>query len=221
VCPPGCGWENPDYEASVRGEGAQEGPDGVKFFVFEEEVAVERMFVNDVRGYRFCFVDTTGLAEALGDGPIPNGTKFLQSIGQAFFGLVEDFERGEWSVLHVDLEFESLPVPRAIGIDADDPFRPQASLRTVQGLGPRCDEKTFLDELAVVVVFDRKRHEQVPGLEVFAFAVEPAALEDGALHFDGRSAAAADAIQIGRGHARRRDHEEQEQLLIGHLVRSD
>jgi hypothetical protein len=67
------------------------------------------------------------------------------------------------------------------------------------------------------VVFDRKGREQVPGLEVFAFAVEPAALKEGALHFDGRSAAAADAVQIGQQFPWPGDHERKKQLLAGGL----
>ena len=48
----------------------------------------------------------------------------------------------------------------------------------------------------VVVEFVGQAHEKIPGLLVFAFAVHPAALEDGAFDFDGRAAVAANAVQI-------------------------
>jgi hypothetical protein len=49
----------------------------------------------------------------------------------------------------------------------------------------------------VVVEFVGQAHEKIPSLLVFAFAVEATALEDGALHLNGRATVAADAVQIG------------------------
>lgn len=62
----------------------------------------------------------------------------------------------------------------------------------------------------VVVEFVGQGHEKIPGLLVFAFAVEATALEDSALHLNGRAAVAADAVRIGRGLPWQGDHEGQE-----------
>jgi hypothetical protein len=99
-------------------------------------------------------------------------------------------------MLHVQFAFENLPVHLAVGIDLHDPFGPEAGWRVVQRIDPRGHHETLVDEFAVVIEVIRQLHEEVPCLEMFAFAVQAATLEHGSLYFDWGTAAAADAVQI-------------------------
>lgn len=188
-------------------QGAKEGPERIEVRVFEEEVAVDGIVFDQLFDNVLRFGDAADLAEALRDEPVPIDAEFLEGIGQAFFGHVKDLERGERSVLHIDFEFQRLPVLLAVGFGLHDPLGPHAGLRSVQGIGPSGDEQSFADELAVVVEFFRQAHEKIPSLLVFAFAVEATTLEDGAFHLDGRAAVAADAVQIRHQFSWPRDHE--------------
>jgi len=217
-------WSAPLPPAGLLGQrrgrqSAQEGPEGVEHFVFEEEVAVDGIVFDHLFDRFPCLGNVTDLAEQLHNTPIPVGAEFVQRIGKTFFGLVEDFECRERSMLHIDFEFQGLPVALAVGLGLHDPFGPEAGLRSVQRLGPRGDDESLVDELPVIVEVVGQLHEEVPSLEVFAFAVEAAALENGAFHLDGRAAAAADAVQIGRQFPWPGDHERKKQLLAGGLCR--
>ena len=65
----------------------------------------------------------------------------------------------------------------------------------------------------VVVEFVGQAHEKIPSLLVFAFAVEATALEDSALHLNGRATVAADAVQIRLQFPWPGNHEREEKLL--------
>ncbi len=75
--------------------------------VVEEEVAIDGIvfdhFLDDV----LRLGDSANLAEAMRDAPVPIRSGTVERAGKALSGFIENFQRSERSVLHVDLVFQA------------------------------------------------------------------------------------------------------------------
>ena len=67
-----CCWQSPE-----------EGPEGIEFFVFEEEVAVHGVVFDHFLDNVLRFGDAARLAEAMRDAPVPIGGGTIGRTGKA------------------------------------------------------------------------------------------------------------------------------------------